>query len=298
MRHFIKSINFIFFLFVPIIGQSLITGDLNSDNLTDTLIYSKPNDNNEVQFKITLSSYMPQKPSVIKFNYQLSEEHLSVSIPMKGCIRVFESGLTGESIKYYYYYQFNLEFQNWFLIKQIEYNSNISSGNFTNPIINIEYTNGTNGIDGTKISIEQATKMSKDDRVQQFQIELNVMHDTLLYIYNSKSFNKIPKEYFDNIRIAELLENIEVTSENVEMFNNIAFVLGLSSKGLYNSILILKNVISVVPSRTVAYLNLADAYWEINEKALAKEAYKTYVNLMIKDGKEKKIPAQVYERIK
>jgi hypothetical protein len=46
----------------------------------------------------------------------------------------------------------------------------------------------------------------------------------------------------------------------------------------------------------VAYLNLADSYWGLNNKALAAQAYKRYASLMTDAGKVSKIPTRVAER--
>ncbi|WP_312400015.1 tetratricopeptide repeat protein, partial [Chryseobacterium sp.] len=64
-------------------------------------------------------------------------------------------------------------------------------------------------------------------------------------------------------------------------------------------IFLLKKIIQKFPSRVVAYLNLADNYWAINDKDLAKKNYKKYIELMKSQNKDQsKIPQRVFERIK
>lgn len=78
--------------------------------------------------------------------------------------------------------------------------------------------------------------------------------------------------------------------------NDLGFLLG--EAGYYpESIELLNAVIANNPNRTVAYLNVADSYWAVNDKARAVEAYKQYASRMSVGGKASKIPARVAERI-
>lgn len=77
--------------------------------------------------------------------------------------------------------------------------------------------------------------------------------------------------------------------------NDVGFLLGES--GYYDeSIELLNAVIARNPTRTVAYLNLADSYWGVNDKARAAQAYKQYTSLMSGEGKAQKIPQRAVER--
>ena len=77
--------------------------------------------------------------------------------------------------------------------------------------------------------------------------------------------------------------------------NDVGFLLGES--GYYDeSIELLNAVIARNPARTVAYLNLADSYWGMNDKVRAVRAYKKYASLMSGAGKASKIPARLIER--
>lgn len=77
--------------------------------------------------------------------------------------------------------------------------------------------------------------------------------------------------------------------------NDLGFLLG--EAGYYaESIELLNAVIAHNPARTVAYLNLADSYWAMNDKERAVSAYKQYASRMSDAGKALKIPARVAER--
>ncbi len=60
---------------------------------------------------------------------------------------------------------------------------------------------------------------------------------------------------------------------------------------------LLKHITKKHPERTVAYLNLADAYWAMDNKELARNAYGHYHEKMISAGREGKIPPRVLSRM-
>lgn len=77
--------------------------------------------------------------------------------------------------------------------------------------------------------------------------------------------------------------------------NDLGFLFG--ETGYYEeSIELLNAVIARNPTRTVAYLNLADSYWGLKNRELAAQAYKQYASLMSDAGKVSKIPGRVLER--
>lgn len=93
-------------------------------------------------------------------------------------------------------------------------------------------------------------------------------------------------------------KNILINQNNVKKINNIAFAF-YNLKDYLVALSILKDVIEKFPTRTVAYLNIADCYWKISNKTKAKENYIKYVQLMKEQKKDvKKIPKYVYERMK
>lgn len=83
--------------------------------------------------------------------------------------------------------------------------------------------------------------------------------------------------------------------ENIGWSNDLGFL--LEQSGYFpEAIELLSYIVSKNPSRTVAYLNLADAYWGDGKKDLAIENYKKYNSLMSQAGKAGKIPKRVLER--
>lgn len=106
-----------------------------------------------------------------------------------------------------------------------------------------------------------------------------------------------------------LLNMVPLSVKTVAKYNDIAFYMQEFANTLnydplikYNtlntSIYILEKVLEKFPDRMVAYLNLADAYWEFkDERSTAKKYYKMYLQFY-KDKNSKKIPSRVLERIK
>lgn len=106
---------------------------------------------------------------------------------------------------------------------------------------------------------------------------------------NSKTNQKVSIE-----DINDVLKNEELNQKIVQKYNDIAYYLQQVNAN-DEAIFLLEKIIEKFPNRTVAYLNLADAYNGINNKDKAKENYEKYINLMEQDNKENKIPKRVLE---
>ncbi|MGB5919380.1 tetratricopeptide repeat protein [Arcobacter sp.] len=101
----------------------------------------------------------------------------------------------------------------------------------------------------------------------------------------------ISREY-----IFSLLNEYRLLPVNLTPYNNLAYY--LEQTGAYKeSIYLLKKILEKYPNRIVAYINLGDAYLGNKQKDKAIKAYKKYIELMKKTGKEKKIPKRVLELV-
>ena len=89
-------------------------------------------------------------------------------------------------------------------------------------------------------------------------------------------------------------EQIIIRTKTLQKYNDIAYYLQ-QAKANDEAIFLLENIIEKFPNRTVAYLNLADAYDGKNETEKAKINYEKYISLMKKSGKENKIPKKDLE---
>ncbi|MFP4015081.1 MAG: hypothetical protein ACLFVQ_13425, partial [Chitinispirillaceae bacterium] len=89
-----------------------------------------------------------------------------------------------------------------------------------------------------------------------------------------------------------------VSSENIQKYNDLAYFFSKKEESLVTAGYMLEKVIKTDSGRTVAYLNLGDAYWEIENEVSAVISYKKYRKQMESDGKAHIIPNRVYKRIK
>lgn len=96
--------------------------------------------------------------------------------------------------------------------------------------------------------------------------------------------------------ISGVLLERPLNRSRVTHYNNIAYY--MEQAGNYDSaIYLLTGIIEKFPDRTVAYINLGDAYWGLKKHAEAQEAYRNYVRLMRETGREQRIPQRVFERM-
>jgi hypothetical protein len=114
--------------------------------------------------------------------------------------------------------------------------------------------------------------------------------------YNSQK-QSLMNLYGDRIVLDFILDNIEFSKENLTKYNDIAYYLE-QSKEYDEAVFLLEKIINVFPDRTVAYLNLGDAYWGLGNTDKAKKAYKIYFGQMKESRKGPKIPYRVLERMK
>lgn len=83
---------------------------------------------------------------------------------------------------------------------------------------------------------------------------------------------------------------------NVESANNQAFALEKLGANEESKTL-LEEITRQFPDRIVAYLNLADIFWKLNEKDKAKENYIQYISLMKSQKKDlSKVPKRAHDR--
>ncbi len=118
--------------------------------------------------------------------------------------------------------------------------------------------------------------------------------DVMLYQF----YKKIPPGHYDlhNFLIKDYyLKYYPIQKENVAGYNDLGFFLEQGGEN-QKAIRILKKVIRAFPNRIVAYINLGDAYYNLDKKNEAKKAYLTYIKLMKQKGNSKRIPRRVFSR--
>lgn len=96
--------------------------------------------------------------------------------------------------------------------------------------------------------------------------------------------------------VVDYMLDVITTENTVSQLNDIAYY--FEQAGFFDAaISLLTELISSNPKRTVAYINLGDAYWGLQKVDEAKEAYNEYVGQMIEKGLEAKIPERVNIRL-
>lgn len=93
------------------------------------------------------------------------------------------------------------------------------------------------------------------------------------------------------------LSEYKLSEKSLTSYNNIAYYLE-KEKAYEEAVYVLEKIVEKFPNRTVAYLNLGDAYWGLEDKYKAKKAYQTYIKQMREKGKEKKIPNIILQRVR
>jgi len=88
-----------------------------------------------------------------------------------------------------------------------------------------------------------------------------------------------------------------IDNSNVTIFNDLGYFLEESGQ-FKDAVDVLTSVLAAFPDRTVAYLNLADAYAGLKDTPRAKTNYRKYVDLMTKAGKQAKIPRKVADALR
>lgn len=282
----------------PVINGDSVRGDFNGDKIEDYIEINGSNSNDKM-VKVFLGT--SDKKFVEAKSFTVDADNFSeVENPMENFF--ISEGKPGEIIigasccgnfkttEMYYYKFLN---NDWFLSK-----TSISTVNddFL-PNISLTINDLSYSIDGKTVNnksvYDKEFKNLKGNALSQFSQYLSTFRSS----YKNKSLEKLKSIGFDEI--AEMLYFNPLSESNVNDYNDIAYYNASTQKGDQSSILLLKKIVEKYPDRVVAYLNLGDSYWAIDNKEYAKEAYQKYLELMKDQNKDlSKIPARVEERIK
>lgn len=121
---------------------------------------------------------------------------------------------------------------------------------------------------------------------------LSEFREATFRIYkDARRLSSYPRRDF----IESYLRTYGYSTDSQQQFNDIAYFwqqAGFNDEAIWLLVKVLENN----PKRTVAYLNIADAYWAKEEKAKATESYRAYIGLMNAGGKKQKVPRRALER--
>jgi tetratricopeptide (TPR) repeat protein len=235
--------------------------DVNGDGLIDTVNYTVKDLHNYPNLsEPTISFNIKTSKKVFKFDTYFITHQVKVVPCGIGCIKIIQvrGGNSGLDLEEYYMYDADRE--HWFLFKKNENN--------------ISYFNKSLRIDYQVIPKESL-----------LDVEQKLKNNSLEFIKN------INYNYIDFF-----LQQSALSKKNLSIYNNIAYY--LEQAGAYKeAIYLLEKIIEKFPHRTVAYINLGDAYWGDSNKEKAKKAYQTYIQQMKEQGKESRIPKKILERV-
>ena len=123
--------------------------------------------------------------------------------------------------------------------------------------------------------------------------EISTYYDEIKTSRNNKEKLKVLSS---EIVLNFLLDNIAISTDNLSDYNDIAY--WLEQAELYReAIYLLEALLEEHPDRTVAYINIGDAYWGIKNIEDAKKVYIIYIEQMKAKGLENKIPQRIFDRV-
>lgn len=166
------------------------------------------------------------------------------------------------------------------------------------PTVQISYGEGITRIDGNPIPKKSAIVEQQVTRTMRFNATFDSLYTVLNTSYKNKELATFNDSKLSVYLIAEILKNVPITKNNLERMNDFAYFLSLTKNCVISSVYVLEEIIKKFPDRIVAYLNVADAYYDLKSNAIARKYYLQYRNIMTKAGKGQKIPSRAIERSK
>lgn len=149
------------------------------------------------------------------------------------------------------------------------------------------------GFDGSGEDGKETFLFKSDESIAKYTS--SITENNLLENINDQIKNN--QKQFDINSIKIILKEIKITKKTLVMYNDMAYYLE-KEKAYEEAVYVLEKIVEKFPNRTVAYLNLGDAYWGLEDKYKAKKAYQTYIKQMREKGKEKKIPNIILQRVR
>jgi hypothetical protein len=275
-----------------------IKGYYNNDDLQDYIIKDSKNKKIYSIYINNGKGYTKKTSFIItKDDFDGIENPLNnlyISNPEKGVILIGASCCGNFKTTEINYYKFFDEINNWILYKN---SSSVIESDFI-PTIELNYLDYSYLIDGKLLNKKGIKENETIKRKKKNEDFFNILFNKCKKANDNNSIEKTSANLnFDDL--AELLYTIPINKDNINNYNDLAYYIGLCNDGKTSSVFLLKCIINKYPTRTVAYLNLGDAQWGLEDKQNAKKSYKKYIELMKTQGKDlNKIPKRVYDRIK
>ncbi len=271
----------------------VISKDFNNDSLVDSLVYDPSSgvsvfyiSNINKSENVITSDFIK---NIHDFNnLDIENTFVDVNIDEENQI-TFEIEMTGRG-EYYESFCFIYNVNNINLIK-IE-SSSINKNDFDGFSQKCQYV----PVDPIKIELFDYKLINSIFHDEKKCTNRFLIKRSFEEIYDRVKIKKTI-EYPTYDRLAYYLNEYRLASNTLRQYNDIAYYLE-QGESFKESLYILQKIIEEFPNRTVAYINLGDAYWGLDNKDKAKEAYEKYILLMKSNGKQSKIPQQIYDRVK
>ena len=268
--------------------------DLNKDSVLDKVFSHKEYMGNELIFFINENDHF--KLALKSINFTEDGGRIIKSIePVKNKNTILKINTyfpDGETNAASYLIEF---LDDWYLSKTIYTISNWKENLLQYQICNINQNILLKSLNDVK-NQRKVKNLPIDSERDRFCTNLSLLPKSIKELEQIVEAEKI--ESLSDIRYyKDLCKKFPISKSNVSSYNNIAYF--LEKKGLSTqSIFLLEKIIKKFPNRTVAYINLGDAYWGTGQKDEAKEAYKKYVSQMNQKGFSTKIPERISNRLR
>ena len=282
-----------FFLFLLISFNSFSNNYLNNDFYADNINVER----SEGVLSVCLEYAGNEKMACFKPRLFFDPEQTEVYSIVKQELIVYGACCGREKDKSIDYYKYISRINDWVLYKAIssdyigpKHKVENNFLYFDDSATKINYFSGNTTIGGEALSINYIDIDSEIDKTLQ---NLKKKYHLWLSSYKDKKPFLIDAGL---IQIFEWLNLLSLSSNTVEMYNNIGYF--LFKKGKYiEAIYLLEKVVDKFPDRMVAQLNLADALYDFGQVKQAIPFYSAYYKRMKAANKVKKIPAYVGYRL-
>jgi tetratricopeptide (TPR) repeat protein len=186
-----------------------------------------------------------------------------------------------------------------------EYNERTAKGRQIRVSLNNDATLRIDSIDdydmcGLGVTfVNSYTRLQKgtEELESEFDALFDLVYEDALSFYNRGQLDLAIKNLSPYVEAYEVqwLKNGAGGSRQVRYVNDYGFFLQRAGASK-DAVKILEKVVRVAPERTVAWLNLADAYWDSKHTDEAKAAYRRYLKLL---GGNSRVdhPARVDQRV-
>lgn len=265
--------------------------DIDNDGIYDSLSISY-NEEWVLKASAKLSSNRSQMNFIITPQYEDIDSPgygLGILDSIGGDIVIDEHSGNAEKRYYIDFYRYDTSCKNWLLYKKYEVN-----GIFKERDGSLYLTDeNINSIEVNRPMTWLLKKSACTSTTVYLPTQIDATKELQFLLTKFKMHENINISFF---KLYQLISLNSISSTSMIDYNDLAYYLE-KTKDYKKAIYLLEKIIKKFPYRMVAYYNIGDAYWNDGNKRKAKEAYNKYIELMMKDGKEKKVPQIVKDRV-